>query len=227
MTAGLAHKVRLHFAETYWTSVGQRRFNVFINGTQVLTNFDIIAAAGAANKATIQEFTATPVSGQITIQYTTVTDNAKASGIELLIPRPAAPVAGNNGPLYEGSTLNLTASTVPNAIYHWTGPNGFTSSSQNPTIANITTNAAGTYSVTATLTGTSCASPAGTTVVTIQPRSSLSFQLSGNSLTLSWPAGTLQSASNVAGPWSDIASGISSTNIILSQPRQFFRVKLQ
>src|SRR5207302_9099489 len=77
LTAGLTYKARLHFAETYWTSVGQRRFNVLINGTQILTNFDIIAAAGAANKATIQEFSATPASGQIVVQYSTVTDNAK------------------------------------------------------------------------------------------------------------------------------------------------------
>src|SRR5262249_50777043 len=95
LTPGLAYKLRLHFAETYWTAVGQRRLNVLINGTQVLTNFDIIATAGAANKANIQEFTATPNNGQIAIQYVTVTDNAKSSGIELLLPPPIAPA----GPL--------------------------------------------------------------------------------------------------------------------------------
>jgi len=227
LTPGVTHKVRLHFAETYWTSVGQRRFNVFINGTQVLTNFDIITAAGAANKATVQEFNITPGAGQIAIQYVTVTDNAKSSGIEILLPRTAAPIAANDGPIYETATLNLTASTVPSATYHWTGPNGFTSSTQNPTIPNVTTNAAGLYSVTTTLIGSSCVSTAATTSVTIQSRSSLSFHLSGSTLTLNWPAGPLQSATNVTGPWTDIGSGITSTNITVSQPRQFFRVKLQ
>ena len=36
LSAGQSYKVRLHFAETYWTAVGQRKFNVSINGAQVL-----------------------------------------------------------------------------------------------------------------------------------------------------------------------------------------------
>ena len=36
MAPGAKYKVRLHFAETYWTAAGVRRFNVSINGTQVL-----------------------------------------------------------------------------------------------------------------------------------------------------------------------------------------------
>ena len=93
LTQNVNYKVRLHFAEFYWTSVGQRVFNVSINGKQVLTNYDIIAAAGAADKANIQEFMTTPTStNTIVIKYTTVTDNAKSSGIEILLPPPAAPV---------------------------------------------------------------------------------------------------------------------------------------
>src|ERR1019366_7348712 len=47
--------------------------------------------------------------------------------------------AGNSGPICAGSTLNLTASTVADATYNWTGPNGFTSSDQNPSIASAPT----------------------------------------------------------------------------------------
>ncbi len=75
----------------------------------------------------------------------------------------APPTAGNNGPICAGSTLNLTASTISGATYAWTGPNGFTSALQNPTIANATTAASGTYSVTATV-GGSTSSPATTSV---------------------------------------------------------------
>ena len=42
---GAQYAVRLHFAEIYWTSSGQRLFNVAINGSSVLTNFDIVAQA--------------------------------------------------------------------------------------------------------------------------------------------------------------------------------------
>lgn len=83
-TAGSNHTVRLHFAETFWTAAGKRVFNVSINGTQVLTNFDIFAAAGAGNKAVIKQFSAAANgSGQFNIVFTTVTDKALISGIEI------------------------------------------------------------------------------------------------------------------------------------------------
>ncbi len=226
LTAGMDYRVRLHFAETYWTAVGQRRFNVLINGTQVLTNFDIIAVVGAAKKATIQEFTAAAnPSGQIVIQYITVTDNAKSSGIEILLPRTTAPTAANNGPIWSGMTLNLTASIVAGASYSWSGPNGFTSADQNPSIGNATTNAAGVYSVTATVGG--CASTAGTTTVTVNPPATISIQASSNALTLVWPYGTLQSATNAGGSWSDVPEARSPWPITPAAPQQFYRAKLQ
>ena len=84
LTAGSSHTVRLHFAETFFTTAGSRVFNVSINGTQVLTNFDIIAASGGENIANIQQFTATAnASGQIVITFTSVTNNALISGIEI------------------------------------------------------------------------------------------------------------------------------------------------
>jgi hypothetical protein len=93
LIAGTSYKVRLHFAEIFYNAAGIRVFNVFINGTQVLANFDIFAATGAENKATVREFTATANgSGQIIIQYSDIAgkDNAKSSGIEIL-PLLAAP----------------------------------------------------------------------------------------------------------------------------------------
>ncbi|MBV9264911.1 MAG: hypothetical protein JO061_01960, partial [Acidobacteriaceae bacterium] len=84
LTPGAAYKVRLHFAELFQNASGQRVFNVSINGTQVLTKFDIYATAGAQNKAVIDEFTANAnSSGQIVIQYTSVVDNAASNGIEI------------------------------------------------------------------------------------------------------------------------------------------------
>jgi chitodextrinase len=83
-SAGSTHTVRLHFAETYWTAAGLRIFNVSINGTQVLTNFDIFATAGAKNKAVIEQFTANAnTSGQYVITFTPVKDNSLVSAIEV------------------------------------------------------------------------------------------------------------------------------------------------
>ena len=84
MVAGSQHTVLLHFAEFYWTAAGKRVFNVAINGTTVLSNFDIYALAGA-NKALVEQFTATAnSSGQIVISFTNGTaDQPKSSGIEI------------------------------------------------------------------------------------------------------------------------------------------------
>ncbi|MDQ3193308.1 MAG: PKD domain-containing protein [Bacteroidota bacterium] len=85
----------------------------------------------------------------------------------IVSPEPSAPAAGSNSPVCVGQTINLTASTITGATYNWTGPNGFTSTIQNPSIANAILANAGTYSVTATVGG--CAGPAGTVSVTVNP----------------------------------------------------------
>ncbi len=85
--------------------------------------------------------------------------------VTVVINITPAPVAGNNGPVCAGTTLNLTATTIAGATYSWTGPNGFTSTLQNPSIANVNSTEAGTYSVIATVAG--CASAPATTVVSI------------------------------------------------------------
>jgi len=77
-----------------------------------------------------------------------------------------APPIINNGPLCVGQTLILTVTNPTNgATYHWTGPNGFTSTTMNPTIPNVTTANAGVYSLSITLNGLT--SPAVTTTVVI------------------------------------------------------------
>ena len=85
LTPGAAYTLRLHFAEIYWTAANKRLFNVAVNSAKVLSNFDIFQAAGGANKAIVETFPVTADStGKVTIVFTTVKDNAKVSGLELL-----------------------------------------------------------------------------------------------------------------------------------------------
>jgi hypothetical protein len=88
---GVSYKVRLHFAETYWTRTSQRKFNVSINGASALKDFDIMAAAGLPNKAVVKEFLVVASNtGQILVQFSQGTvDLAIISGIEVV---PAAEV---------------------------------------------------------------------------------------------------------------------------------------
>ncbi len=69
--------------------------------------------------------------------------------------------AGNNGPVCSGSLLTLSAKTIPGATYSWTGPNGFSSSSQNPSFTYTAANA-GLYTLQVTSSG--CTETAYTTV---------------------------------------------------------------
>jgi len=79
-----SYNVVLKFAEIYWTSVGQRIFNVSINGSPVLSNFDIVAAAGAPLTAIDKTFPVTVTNHLVTIQFTSGSvDNPKVSAVEI------------------------------------------------------------------------------------------------------------------------------------------------
>ena len=112
LTAGAGYTVRLHFAEIYWSAAGKRTFNTSINGSQVLSNFDIFSAAGAANKAVVRDFSAAANGqGQIVISYTGVIDSAKSSGLEVI------PTGGTvTPPANQAPTVATSASANPSTV---------------------------------------------------------------------------------------------------------------
>jgi PKD repeat protein len=80
-------------------------------------------------------------------------------------PIPSSPTANSNTPVCVGNTLNLSATTISGATYAWSGPNGFISSSQNPSITNVNLINDGIYSVIATVNG--CGNVSSNTTVII------------------------------------------------------------
>lgn len=58
LTPGAAHTVRLHLAETRFRHVGERLFDVSVNGVTRLVDYDILARAGARDRAHAEEFIA-------------------------------------------------------------------------------------------------------------------------------------------------------------------------
>ena len=74
-------------------------------------------------------------------------------------------VASGNTQALTGQTLSLTATTVAGASYFWSGPNGFSSNSQNPTISNLQAADAGNYLLTTTV--NSCTSAPSILNVTV------------------------------------------------------------
>jgi hypothetical protein len=85
LVAGSTHSVLLHFSENYYSAKGKRVFNVAINNTTVLSDFDIYATAGAEFTAVEETFTTTAnSSGDIVIALTDGTaDQPLIMGIEI------------------------------------------------------------------------------------------------------------------------------------------------
>lgn len=97
LTASGSYVVDLHFAETYFSTSGSREFDVLINNVQVLTNFDIVAAAGGEDIANVQSFYATADNtGTITIQFVSgAVDQPEVNGVEIGTSSTPAPGAAS------------------------------------------------------------------------------------------------------------------------------------
>jgi gliding motility-associated-like protein len=117
-------------------------------------------------------------------------------------------VATNTGPYCEGATIQLNA-TAGGTTYSWTGPNGFTSNQQNPTIPNATVAMSGTYTVTATIDG---CEHIGTTVVNITPATNPTFAQVGPYCSgASIPALPTTSQNGISGTWSPTINNTATT----------------
>ncbi len=104
------YTVDLHLAEIFVGAPGSgsekgqgdRIFDVIIEGTTVLDDYDLFADVGALT-ATIKSFQTEVTDGILNIQFTATVDNAKISAIEILGPpgdEPPPPPPPTGGTLY-------------------------------------------------------------------------------------------------------------------------------
>ena len=127
------------------------------------------------------------------------------------------PTISNNSPVSVGGSIALTSSTAD--TYSWTGPNAFTSSSQNPTINSATAINSGVYSLSIT-TGTCTAT--ATTNVTVNPPAVLvanySFCGNANDATSNANNGTINGATPTLDRFENLSAYLfsSSNNIIIT-----------
>jgi PKD repeat protein len=116
---GLPIEVRLYFANNYsgTSQVGQRVFDVSLDGTTVLDHYDIVADAGNLT-GTMKAFDITsPPSGDVTIDFTHEVENPLINGIEIVRTDEAPPTSSQFDTVtdrsFDGTTAGTT-STIPN-----------------------------------------------------------------------------------------------------------------
>lgn len=127
-------------------------------------------------------------------------------------PIPFAPTVTPNFNLCATQTLNLTAASITGATYAWSGPNGYTSNQQNPTIPSLTAQNAGNYTVIATL--NNCPSVSSTSIVVVNPAPRVG---TGTNPSYCGTNGTIDLFSlltggyDLGGTWTETSTAISGT----------------
>ncbi len=157
-----------------------------------------------------------------TVSVTIGANTATSTDTYIINPKPTAS-ASSNSPICAGQTLNLTGTTdaSPGATFAWSGPNTFTSTDQNPTIAGATSAALGAYTFTVTSTA-GCTSNPASTIVTINPTPSTLVIAQGSSVgkCASAPAITLNATGGDLTGLSQVGTG-TTTNTTTGYPSLF------
>ncbi len=116
LPAGAQVQVRLYFANRYGgtAQVGQRVFNVDINGTRVLSNYDIVADVGH-DTGTMKAFSGITAGGDgnLHVDFGSVVENPLINGIEIVrtdVPAPPAATGALATRPFDGTTAGVVQS---------------------------------------------------------------------------------------------------------------------
>jgi gliding motility-associated-like protein len=128
---------------------------------------------------------------------------------------PATPVASvDDSSPCENSTFNLSTPTVAGATYSWSGPNGFTSSIQNPSVTDATLSMSGDYSVVIAIIS-DCPSLPGIVNVSVKPLPNPSLEdgfvcvdSQTNTVTSTYTLDSGLSNSSYSFEWYNVTSGV-------------------
>jgi hypothetical protein len=103
---------------------------------------------------------------EVVFDVTCTTSSTTTSSAPFVLTLAQSPTASASASAAcVGQALSFTGTTDIGTTFAWTGPNGFSSALQNPTVASATLAASGTYSFTATAAG--CTSAPATVAVTV------------------------------------------------------------
>lgn len=110
------YAVTLKLSENYWTTAGQRVFDVTAEGQPALTGVDIVAAAGGRYRPVDTTFTVAVTDGTLDLGFQASVDNAKVDAIAVV------PLRASGEPFTSAVTagtpagFHLAGSSVPGLI---------------------------------------------------------------------------------------------------------------
>lgn len=105
----------------------------------------------SSQNPTVSTNATTAMAGTYTITVTNSNGCTASTSTSVTVNTNPVATASSNSPVNEGSSLTLTGGPGAMTSYAWSGPNSFSSSSQNPTVSSIATPAmAGIYTITVT-----------------------------------------------------------------------------
>lgn len=155
------------------------------NSSQNATSYQWNFGGGTGSSTTDANPTVTFSSAgtyTITLTASNASGNNQTTQTINVSQTPATPTVSNNGPVCAGSDLNLSSSAAPGGNYVWTGPNGFSSNVQNPTISAATGSASGVYSL--YIVQGSCSSSVATTTASVSNNPVTTIQQNGTTLSV-------------------------------------------
>lgn len=150
--ASATYKVRLHFAEPVFSTAGRRVFHVTAEGSQKVSNLDVVAQAGRFT-ALVVEFNQTVKDGRLDLGFTSVVEDPFISGIEVLSTGRPTPTTAAPTPV--PTTVAPTTTTV--------APTTTTVAPTPTTVAPTTTTVKPTTTTTVAPTTTTTVPPSGGT----------------------------------------------------------------
>jgi hypothetical protein len=171
-------------------------------------------ASGNGNDGTLNGFLLTgltsnwatgTVSGACTV-WSPIT--ATAGAVKTIVPR--------------GEDINLLATGPVGATYSWTGPNGFTSTQQNPVITSPGTNASGLYTVTVSKNG--CSVQAVVSVTVANRATGLNFASGSSNIVVVPNSPSLNPANISIETWINPSSNLPETQNVVCKSSKFNRV---
>ncbi len=207
-----SYVVTLRFAELQYSAAGQRVFNVVLNGTTVLSNFDILANVAPLTPL-VQQFPVTVTNGAIQLAFNGIVNRGIINAIQVTQATTSQTIppslvlggtslnfsgtAGGSNPTAQavtvtnggGSTLNWTATS--NATWLTVSPASGTAPSSISVAPSLSGLTAGTYTGTATVNAPGAGNAPQTVSVTLAVAAAAppAVTVSSSSLTFSATAG--------------------------------------